>query len=94
MQEWLGNKSSSKIRLIRLLLSRLTWDWKFYEELQQGGQFKELENQASRVDICHYVSPQNLNLLLQGIGKMKPVDNFEGCGSYGKDIKEYIEKQF
>jgi hypothetical protein len=94
VQKWMGKKSSDKIRLVRLLLARLTWDWKSYEELQQGGGFKDLEFQVCRMDICHYAFPQNLNLLLQGIGKMKPVKNFEGCGSFEKSTKVYIEKQF
>ncbi|MBN2236416.1 MAG: hypothetical protein JW729_02580 [Bacteroidales bacterium] len=94
VQNWLGNKSSSKIRLVRLLLSRLTWDWKSYEELQRGGEFKDIEDQVSKMDICHYAFPQNLNLLLQGLGKMKPVENFEGCGSHDESIKDYISKQF
>ena len=25
---------------------------------------------------------------------MKPAENFEGCGSYDKSIKDYIAKQF
>jgi hypothetical protein len=94
VQKWLGVKNPVKKRLVRLLIARLTWDWKSYTELQRGGKFKELEYQACRMDICHYAFPRNLNLLLQGIGKMKPVGNFEGCGSYGNNRKIFVEKQF
>ena len=94
VQKWLGRENPKKSRLVRLLLARLTWDWKSYEKLQQGGEFKDIEYQASRMDICHYAFPQNLSLLLQAIGKMKPVKKFEGCGSYDKSINTYIEKQF
>lgn len=93
VQKWLGTKSLDKIQLVRLLLARLTWDWKSYEE-QQGGEFQDIEYQASRMDICHYAFPKNLNLLLQAIGKMTPVRKFEGCGAYDTSIKTYIEKQF
>ncbi len=46
------------------------------------------------MDICHYAFPKNLDLLLQGIGRMEPINNFEGCGSFNTDIKTYVEKQF
>ena len=92
--EWLGNKNPDKERLVRLLVARLIWDWKLYEEYQQGGEYKELEFQACRIDICHYAFPKHLDLLLQGIGRMKPIDNFEGCGSFNTNIKTYVEKQF
>jgi hypothetical protein len=95
-QKWLGDKNPEKIRLIRLLLARLTWDWKLYEKLQHGEEFKDLEFQTCRIDICHYAFPKNLDLLLQGIGNMKPVKEmeFEGCGSYDNTIKTYLEKEF
>lgn len=90
----LGDKSPDKERLVRLLIARLIWDWKAYEEYQQRGEYKELEIQACRMDICHYAFPEHLDLLLQGIGKMEPIDNFEGCGSFNTDTKIYIKKQF
>jgi hypothetical protein len=92
--KWLGDKNPDKERLVRLLIARLIWDWKAYEEYQQGGEYKELEIQASRMDICHYAFPKHLDILLQGIGRMEPIDNFEGCGSFNTDIKTYAEKQF
>jgi hypothetical protein len=96
IQKWIGDKNSHKIRLVRLLLARLTWDWKSYEKFQQGGELKDIELQACRIDICHYAFPKNLDLVLQGIGKMKPVKEkeFKGCGSYDNNIKAYLEKEF
>ena len=70
------------------------WDWEAYEELKQGGEYKNLEDQASRMDICHYAFPKHFDLLIQGIGRMKPIDNFEGCGTFNPQIKTYIEEQF
>lgn len=95
-QEWLGDKNPDKVALVSLLLARLTWDWKSYEKLQHGGKFKDIELQAGRMDICHYAFPENLNLLIKGIGQMKAVEEreFEGCGSYNTDIKAYLEKEF
>ena len=92
--KWLGEKNPDKERLVCLLIARLIWDWKSYEELQRGGENKELELQVCSIDVCHYTFPKNLNLLLQGIGQMKPVERFEGCGSCNSDIKSFVEKEF
>ena len=93
VQKWPDGSNVDKIRLVRLLLARLMWDWKSYEELQQGGELKDLEFQICRMDICHYAFPSNLERVLQGIGEVKPTGNFEGCGSYNSDIKEFVEKE-
>jgi hypothetical protein len=92
--KWLGNKNRDKERIVRLLVARLMWDWKSYEKYQYGKEYKELELQAGRMDICHYAFPKHLDLLLQGIGKMAPIDNFEGCGSFNAEIKTYVEEEF
>jgi len=92
--KWLGDKHQDKERIVRLLVARLMWDWKSYEEYLEGERYKELELQASRMDICHYAFPKHLELLLQGIGKMEPINNFEGCGSFNSEIKTYVEEQF
>lgn len=94
IENWLGDKIPEKERLVRLLLARLVWDWKSYEELQQGGEYKDLEFQVCRMDICHYAFPANLDLLLEGLGKMKAVEKFEGCGSFDLNIKTFIENEF
>ena len=96
IKKWLGDKNPDKARLVRLLLARLTWDWKSYEKLQHGGELKDIELQACKMDICHYAFPKNLNLLLEGIGQMKAVKKkeFEGCGSYNTNIKTCLEKEF
>jgi len=94
IQKWLGEKNPDKMRLVRLLIARLTWDWKSYEELQHGGEYKDLELQVCCMDICHYSFPKNLDLLLQGIGEMKPIEEFEGCGSFDNNIKSFIENKF
>ncbi|UCH14625.1 MAG: hypothetical protein JSV22_01360 [Bacteroidales bacterium] len=94
IEKWLGDKDQDKNRIIRLLIARLTWDWKSYEELQHGGEYKDLELQVCSMDICHYAFPANIDQLLKAIGKMKPVEKYEGCGSFNKSIKTYIEKEF
>ena len=93
VSNWLKNKTPEKERLVRLLTARLTWNWKLYDELQIGGDLEQLEQQVCRMDICHYAFPRNLDCLLQSIGSLKPVKKFEGCGSYDKDIKTYIDTE-
>ena len=63
VHKWLGDKNVDKMRLVQLLLTRLTWDWKLFEELQHGEKYKELEFQICRMDICHYAFPSNLDRL-------------------------------
>ena len=90
----LGKKNPDKERLVRLLIARLIWDWKSYEEFQHGEENKELELQVCSMDVCHYTFPKNLDLLLHGIGEMKPIEAFVGCGSFNSDIKIFVEKEF
>jgi len=92
--KWLGKKNNEKERLVCLLIARLTWDWKSYEKFRQDEKNDKLEFQVCRMDICHYAFPENLDLILQGIGKMKPVEAFEGCGSCNSDIKKFIKGEF
>ena len=96
IQDWLGDKNPDKIRLVRLLLARLTWDWKSYEELLRGGEFKDIEFQAARMDICHYAFPENLNLVIKAIGQIEVDEEreCEGCGTYNNEIKACLEKEF
>lgn len=93
IKNWLGDKNPDKTRLVSLLLARLKWDWKAYKELQHGGDLEELELQICRMDICHYAFPANLDLVIQAIGEMKPVKDFEGCGSFNATIRELIENE-
>ena len=32
--------------------------------------------------------------MISAIGKLQPLENFDGCGSFNPEIKSYIEKQF
>ena len=91
---WLGDKTPDKERMVRLLIARLTYDWVSYEKLQLSGQFKELEYQTCRMDICHYAFPDHLDSLIQAIGNMKPHKDLEGCGSFTTEIKKCIAEKY
>jgi len=93
VNELLGDKNDDRKRLVQLLVSRLTWEWESYERLQRGGEFEELEFQICRMDICHYAFPQCLESVIQGIGEMKPVDGFEGCGTFSNEIRQTVRNQ-
>jgi len=93
ISEWLGQREAEKERLVRLLIARLKWDWKSYEKLLKENNNKKLENQVCRIDICHYNFPNIIDSVLRGIGRLKPVDSFKGCGSYTSNIKTTIESE-
>ena len=92
--KWLEDKTADKERIVKLLIARLTYDWESYEKFQLGGQFKELEYQTCRMDICHYAFPDHLNTLIQAIGKMQSHKDLEGCGSYNSEIKMFITGKY
>lgn len=96
VNKWLGEKNPDKERMVRLLIARITWDWDSYEKLKQGGLWKNFEIQVCSMDICHYAFPKNLEKLIKGIGKLKPVSekDFEGCGSFNPGIRDYLEIKF
>lgn len=98
VDSWLGIKTPEKVKLVRMLMARLKWDWKTLEKLSRKTieeislekEDKRLEYQVYRMDICHLAFPLHLINVLRGIGKMKPVDNFEGCGKCNPSVKKSI----
>jgi hypothetical protein len=101
LDAWLGEKTPEKARLVRLLLARLKWDWQSLERISQKSMEKisredgekDLEYQIHRMDICHFAFPVNLINVIRGIGKMEPVDNFEGCGIFNSSIRKSIRAE-
>jgi len=101
IESWLGEKSPEKIKLVKLLVARLMWDWKTLEllsqksmeEISQEGSDRGLAYQILRMDICHFAFPVHLINVIRGIGKMRPVENFEGCGICNKPIKKSIHSE-
>ena len=101
VEAWLGEMSPEKDNLVRLLLARLTWNWKTLEELSQKsmeeisreGVDTGLEYQIYRMDICHFAFPVHLINILRGIGKMSPMDKFVGCGTYNSSIRKSMHAE-
>lgn len=94
IHSWLGQKTPDKEKLVKLVIARITGDWETYEILEKGEKHKGLIFQACRIDTCHYTFPNNLDLLLKGIGNLNPYPEFEGCGSYSKEIKNSAKDEF
>lgn len=63
------------------------------EEISREDGDKGLEYQVLRMDICHFAFPVHLINVLRGIGKMKPVENFEGCGIFNSSIRKFIRAE-
>ena len=91
---WLGDRSEEKVGLVRMLLGRLLWLWQPMEEYRRGDKLSDLEYQAERTDICNYAFPQNIKRLIQAIGKQKPVDAFDGCGTFNVETRSFISEEF
>ena len=91
---WLDDRSEEKVGLVRMLLARLLWLWQPMEEYRRGDALSDLEYQTERTDICNYAFPQNIERLTQAIGKLKPVDAFDGCGTFSVETKSFISKEF
>ena len=91
---WLGDRSEEKVGLVRMLLARLLWLWQPMEEYRRGDKLRDLEYQTERTDICNYAFPQNIECLIQAIGKLKPVEEFNGCGTFNAEIRSFISGEF
>lgn len=92
--EYLGKRNPLKDDLVRMLIARLTWDWKALKELSYLHNQSDLEAQISRVDICHHNFPDNINKVLVAIGKNRAADDFMGCGLFSDEIKTVIMGEF
>jgi len=50
------------------------------------GEPDPLELQVLSVDICHYTFPENMDLVIQAIGRLEPSPSFQGCGSTNDEL--------
>jgi hypothetical protein len=89
---WLGDRSEERVGLARMLLARLSVQ--SVEDYRRGGALSELECQVERTDICNHAFPQNIERLIQGIGKLEPDEAFDGCGTFNVETKSFISNEF
>jgi hypothetical protein len=92
---WLGNKSPQKEKLVRIVVAKLTHDWKSLKKFNHYSKNKQLAYFAYSMEIWHYTFPKKLEKLLQDIGKME-AKNSDPDGSYTIDEegKTNIENEF
>ena len=92
---WLGNRSPQKEKLVRIIVAKLTHDWRSLKRFNHGSKNKGLAHFAYSMEIWNYTFPKMLNIVLQEIGTMEAESN-DPDGSYisDKDEKTNIEKEF
>ena len=88
----LGDRSEAKDRLVRMLLARLLWH--SVAEYRRGGELSGLELQIEATDICNYAFPRNLEKVLQGIGRLEAVQEFDGCGTCDSGMRAFVSTEF
>ena len=89
----LGEPDSDKRVLVEALINRLLW--KFGNERQPlPEKFDEIGEQIDRTDICHYTFPVNVERIISAIGRLMPLSDFEGCGSFGSEQLRLTEEYF
>ena len=50
--------------------------------------------QVEATDICHYTFPDNLERMIQAIGRLEPAPGFVGCGSCNPERREVARRHF
>jgi hypothetical protein len=88
---WLGTRSGVKERLVRLLLARLLY--KPLDDYLEGGDLAALEYQAMATDICCYAFPDNLERVIQAIGRLEALPEFDGCGTSTPEIDAFLSSE-
>jgi hypothetical protein len=81
----LGNTNASKVRLVSALVNRLVLRPDRQPLPPELGAFWL---QVEATDICHYAFPANLERMLEAIGRLQPVPEFVGCGSFDEARRE------
>jgi hypothetical protein len=92
---WLGNKTPQKEKLVRIIVAKLTHDWKSLKRFNHSSENKGLAYFAYSMEIWNITFPEKLDLLLQDIGKIE-AKNIDPNKSHSidKDEKTNIEKEF
>ncbi|MBI2928356.1 MAG: hypothetical protein HYY24_22020 [Verrucomicrobia bacterium] len=87
----LGTRDAQKRRLVEALLDRLLLN---PDRQPLPAELAGFRLQIEATDICHYAFPSNLKRMLEGIGRLEPVPDFLGCGSFGEAQRRVAEEHF
>jgi hypothetical protein len=55
---------------------------------------KEIRSLITRLEICHYSFPENIERVIEAIGKLEPVSDFEDCGSFDEERLQFSQRYF
>jgi hypothetical protein len=87
----LGNRDRRKEVLVLALLDRLLWK---ADHQRLCEEFGRIGDQIARTDICHYSFPKNVQRMIEAIGRLQPVSDFEGCGSFDEERRQCAQRYF
>lgn len=87
----LGNRDERKEVLVSALLDRLLWKTDRQRLPEELGTFNY---QIDRTDICHYSFPKNIQRMIEAIGSLEPLPDFEGCDSFDEERRQCAQRYF
>jgi len=85
----LGNRDERKEALVMALLDRLLWKG---DHQWWCREFGLIGDQIDRTDICHYSFPKNVERMIEAIGRLEPLPDFEGCASFDEERRQYAQR--
>jgi hypothetical protein len=95
VSNWLGNKSPQKEKLVRIVVAKLTHDWKSLKKFNHISENKRLSSFAYSMEIWNITFPEKLDLLLHDIGKIESkISDPNRDYDVEKDERTIIENEF
>jgi len=87
----LGQPNAQKRLLVLALLARLLLK---ADRSPLPAELAPFWEQVEATDICHYTFPDNLERMIQAIGRLEPAADFVGCGSCNPEGREMARRHF
>jgi hypothetical protein len=87
----LGRRDARKTTLVSALVARLLLK---ADRPPLPPELAPFWEQVEATDICHYTFPDNLQRMIQAIGKLEPVPDFVGCGSCNPERRDLARRHF
>ncbi len=95
VHEALGKRDERKEVLVLALLDRLLWKTvSITDHRRLCKKFGLIGDQIARTDICHYSFPKNVQRMIQAIGMLQPLSDFEGCSSFEEERRQCAQRHF
>jgi hypothetical protein len=87
----LGERTPQRTLLVSALRDRLLLK---SDRQPLPPELAEFWEPIERTDICHYSFPTNLEKTIEGIGRLEPVPDFAGCGSFDDSRSRMAQECF